>query len=481
MKSIYYHYRHMLTGSEESFSDVIDPVNGSQEKGFTVLSFDEDSLTIRLDGGLCADGVTDVTVEAGRVMYFESLTYNSDEIYGEEYPDVVGETLAIGYGYYATTPMFDTFLMAGVDPDNSICVCRHDANGDPVARVSVFLLTPSDNPVDRKINKYTKRNFLEKYNLWKNNDPAAYIDFYPNEARGIGYEVDGRFDAYVMNRMMQLSLIDASSRAFEEAYEEEIHDHIIEKALQELSFIGFSYGGFGNAFIDLNASFNEKGGVYYFEDHGTSAISNTPFDCGLGLYNVDANNYGRYNMAIAYVDDLSDNDVYNIHREIVLRILGGDDVQEYLDSLGHPIVVYYAKAHYDMLAPTFGQISGRKATICVDYLEKGHNARSESRDVNETAFFIEREGYFRLYGDMGLPDYPRRGDLVKIEAIGEDYVDLRLPFFFDEYGIASHFHETDAPHRVYLGKPFTLTADHTVTVHKYKWHSEITITLTEIE
>ena len=481
MKSIYYHYRHIFTGSEESFSDVIDPVNGSQEKGFTVLSFDEDSLTVRLDGGLCADGVTDVTVEAGRVMYFESLAYDSDENYGEEYSDVVGETLAIGYRYYATTPMFDTLAMAGVDPDNSICVCRHDVNGDPKARVSVFLLTPSYNPVDRKINKYTKSNFLEKYNLWKNNDPAAYIDFYPNEARGIGYGVDARFDAYVMNRMMQLSMLDASSRAFAEAYEEEIPDPMIEGAIRDLSFVGFSYGGYGTAFVDLDASFNRKGGVYYFEDNSKSLLSDTPLDSVKGLYNIDVNNSGRYNMAIAYVDGLSDAEVCSIHRELACRILDGVDVQEYLDSLGHPIVVYYASDHYKLLAPTFKQISGKKVTLRIDYVENGHNARCERRDVNETAFFTSSEGYFRLYGGLGLADYPRRDDLVKIEAIGDGYVDVRLPFFFDEYGIAAHFHETDAPHRIYLEKPLTLDAERTVTSHNYKWRSSITLTLVGIE
>ena len=479
MKSIYFYYRHMFIGGEESCVNVIDPKEGHSESGFTVLSFDEQALNVRLDDLLSRDGVTDVTIEAGRVMYFENLTYCSDD--GEDYSDTVGDILAIGYGYYANSPQFDTIAMAGLDPNNSICVCRHDANGDPRARVSVFLLTPSNNPVDRKINKYTKNNFLQRYNLWRGSDPAAFTDFYPNEARGIGYGLNGHLDAYVMNRMIQLSMLDASTRAFAEAYEEEIPESVIEKALCDLSFIGFSYGGYGTHFVDLNASFNGKGGVYYFEDNNTSMLTDCPLDCGKGLNNVDLLNNGRYNMAIAYVDDVSEQQIRSVHREIVTRIIDGTDVQEYLDSLGYPIVVYYASDHYKLLAPTFKQISGKKVTLRVDYVETGYNARCESREVNETAFFTLTEGYFRLFGDLGLEEYPRRNDLAKVEAIGDGYVDVRLPFFFDEYGIAAHFHETDAPHRIYLEKPLTLDAERTVTSHNYKWRSSITLTLVGIE
>ena len=186
-------------------------------------------------------------------------------------------------------------------------------------------------------------------------------------------------------------------------------------------------------------------------------------------------------MAIAYVDDVSEQQIRSVHREIVTRIIDGTDVQEYLDSLGYPIVVYYASDHYKLLAPTFKQISGKKVTLRVDYVETGHNARCESREVNETAFFTLTEGYFRLFGDLGLEEYPRRNDLAKVEAIGDGYVDVRLPFFFDEYGIASHFHETDAPHRIDFDNPLEITQQRIFTAHKYKWNSTITITLVEID
>ncbi len=481
MKGLYYKVKMIRTFSEECFANIVAPDVGGSGTGFTVVAVNDREITLRINDTFCREGSVEVTIPADGLYHFEKIHTKTEEIYGDEFETTVGNQLTVGYDIYATYAELDTLFMAGLDDENSIRVCRTDNEGNPDKRIAVYLLQKSDNPIDKKINKYTKANFLKKYNAWMNNDADA-LDFLEKwEADGKGYEVGESQDAYILRRMMLVSMDEASTMAYKEAREEELSQKIIDESLNELSFTGFSYGGYGTPLYDLNATLTENSAVYQFEDYNTSCITDHPPVEGGGMYNNDMYYFGRYKMMISYVAKITKQELFAIHAEIVRRIFDNADIQEYLDSLGFPIVVYYNKRHYDLFRPTVKNASGRRVRVKIKYVENGHNEDGEARDVVQTAAVTLPEGYATVKDGLKIDKYPRRnGDCLKIEHIGADYIDVRFPYFFEETNLAAGYYETEPPRRIYLGTELTLAEDRTTTSHKYSWHSELTVAVDAI-
>ncbi|MBQ2794106.1 MAG: hypothetical protein IJF05_05365 [Clostridia bacterium] len=481
MKGLYYKVKMIRMFSEECFANIVAPDVGGSGTGFTVVAVSDKEITLRIDSAFCAEGNVEVTIPAGGLYHFEKMRTETEEIYGDEYETTVGNQLTVGYDIFATYAELDTLFMAGLDDKNSVRVCRTDGEGNPDKRIAVYLLQKSDNPIDKKINNYTRRGFLSKYTAWINGETGA-LDFLEKwEADGKGYGVCENHDAYVMRRMMLVSMDEASTRAYSEAHEEGLPQRVIDESLNELCFTGFSYGGYCTPLYDLNATLTENSAVYQFEDCDISCITDHPPVEGGGMYNNDMYYFGRYKMMIAYVAKITKRELFAIHAEIVRRIFDNADVQEYLDSLGFPIVVYYNKKHYDLLRPTVKNASGRRAHLKIRYVENGHNQDGEARDVLQGSEVTLYEGYAAVKDGLKIDKYPRRNsEYLKIEHIGADYIDVRFPYFFEERNVAAGYYETDPPRRIPLGKCLTLTEDRTTTCHKYSWHSELSVTLDSI-
>ena len=313
----------------------------------------------------------------------------------------------------------------------------------------------------------------------ENDDNAlSFLDKW--EADGRGYELDGKYDGYILRRMMLTSMNEASEEAYAEAYDDELPEKIINESLNTLSFTGFSTGGYYRQFYDLNATMTGNSAVYQFEDNDASCLTDTPPVESSGLYNIDLLYFSRYNMVISYIAPITQRELFKIHAEIVRRIIDEEDVQEYLDSLGFPIVVYYKKGHYDMLRPTLKNVSGKTAQLRIRYTEVGHNEDGEPRCVDETVNVSLKEGYVSIRDGLNIGDYPRRNDYIKIEHIGNSYVDVRLPAFFDHFKIAAKDYEENAAHRIFIENSKDFEKKKTTTCHKYYWNNHLIITLDKI-
>ena len=480
MGSLYYYVKKTFMFGEESFVNIVEPDVGGTATGFTVLDVSEEKITLLINGDFCSEGEIEVTIPSDGLYHFEKMETKTEEIYGDEYERVTGKQLTVGYNIYSTYAELDTLLMAGLDDENSIRVCMTDEEGNPKSRIAVYLLKKSDNLVDKKINKFTKRNFLKKYRAWMENDDNALSFLDKWEADGRGYEIDGKYDGYILRRMMLTSMNEASEEAYAEAYDDELPEKIINESLNTLSFTGFSTGGYYRQFYDLNATMTGNSAVYQFEDNDASCLTDTPPVESSGLYNIDLLYFSRYNMVISYIAPITQRELFKIHAEIVRRIIDEEDVQEYLDSLGFPIVVYYKKGHYDMLRPTLKNGSGKTAQLRIRYTEVGHNEDGEPRCVDETVNVSLKEGYVSIRDSLNIGDYPRRNDYIKIEHIGNSYVDVRLPAFFDHFKIAAKNYEENAAHRIFIENSKDFEKKKTTTSHKYYWNNHLIITLDKI-
>lgn len=480
MGSLYYYVKKTFMFGEESFVNIVEPDVGGTATGFTVLAVDDKEITLLIDKSFCSEGEIKVTIPSGYLFHFEKMRTETEEIYGDEFETVVGNQLTIGYNLYATYAELDTLLMAGLDDENSIRVCKTDEEGNPKSRIAIYLLKKSNNLVDKKINKFTKRNFLKKYRAWMENDDNALSFLDKWEADGRGYEIDDKYDGYILRRMMLTSMNEASEEAYEEAYSDELPEKIINESLNTLSFTGFSTGGYYRQFYDLNATMTGNSAVYQFEDNDASCLTDTPPVESSGLYNIDLLYFSRYNMVISYIAPITQRELFKIHAEIVRRIIDEEDVQEYLDSLGFPIVVYYKKGHYDMLRPTIKNGSGKTAKLRIRYTEVGHNEDGEPRSVDQTVTVSLKEGYVSIRDGLGIGNYPRRNDYIKIEHIGNSYVDVRLPGFFDHFKIAAKYDEDETAHRIFLENTKEFSKKKTTTSHKYYWHSYLYLTLEDV-
>ena len=471
MRHLYCHIERKYAFGEDNYVNVFDPAPGEKYDGFTVLDGDDDGIRLLLEPSVCPEGAIEVVVPFDKILHFENMREESYEIYGDEYSETVGASLTVGYGVFFVNLNLDTLYMAGISSENSIRVTCADDEGKPSSRTSIVMFDDVTNPIDKKINKYTKRFFLEKYNAWMNGDcRLPFLAPYESQEQ-----------AYLMKRMINTSLDEASERAFLEARENDTAPHIIDESLKNFSAIGLSYACYAGRFIHTDVSFPGKNGVWYFEDNTDSIFTDTPKGAEHGMYNADILAPGRYNMVIAMVSPLTDAEVIGIHRDIVGIIFDGGNIQEYLDLLGFPIVLYYNKEHYDRLMPTFSKNRGRSINVTVTYKEKGHNAREEYRNVSERVTFNATLGYHNIIRDIGIGDYPRRGDCIKIEEIGDGYITFRVPGFFDRYDKSAGNLESDEPHRLALDEILVFDEEKEVTCHKYRWYSELTVSIDKLD
>ena len=90
-------------------------------------------------------------------------------------------------------------------------------------------------------------------------------------------------------------------------------------------------------------------------------------------------------------------------------------------------------------------------------------------------------GYHNIIRDIGIGDYPRRGDCIKIEEIGDGYITFRVPGFFDRYDKSAGNLESDEPHRLALDEILVFDEEKEVTCHKYRWYSELTVSIDKLD
>ena len=471
MRHLYCHIERKYAFGEDNYVNVFDPAPGEKYDGFTVLDGDDDGIRLLLDPSVCPEGAIEVVVPFDKILHFENMREESYEIYGDEYSETVGASLTVGYGVFFVNLNLDTLYMAGISAENSIRVTRADEEGNPQCRTTIIMLDEVTNPIDKKVNKYTKKFFLEKYNAWMSGDcRLSFLDKYESHE-----------EAYLMKQMINTSLTEAADCAFKEAHENDVAQHIIDESLNGFSAIGLSYARYAGRFIHTEVSFPGKNGVWYFEDNTDSIFTDRPKGGEHCVYNADILNSGRYNMIIAMLSSLTDAEVPAIHREIVTRIFDGVDIQEYLDSLGFPIIVYYNKAHYDRLTPTFSKNRGRSIGVTVTYKERGHNERGEARDVSCKVTFEATAGYHNIIRDIGITDYPRRNDYIKIEEIGDLGLSVRVPYFFDSFCKCSRLDESEEPHSLVMDEILIFDKEKEVTCHKYRWYSELTVSLARLD
>lgn len=475
-ESLYVRGKEYMVFGGESDSGLYKIGEGKRYFGFTVSSVGDNYVWLDFGDG------KPVPIEKGRWLHFENIKTVTEVMYGDEFESTVGRVVDVARGVFSTPVLFDKTELGGINPDRSILAAVADDEGNPSSRIAVILFGENDNPRYDRVIKRTKQAFLNEYRLWNAKDGNALSFLEEHELRCEGYEADDFGASYVLKRMFDHCLVSSVADIFSELYDEGLADELVEEKVYEFfdSFTSVvSYYGGPYYQLDAHKEGFGSGQVYHFTDERVTVAEGESECVEIGLYNTDIDRAGKYNMVLATLADLDDEQLLLIRKNIIERIMRGESCADYLDTLGFPILVQYNSKHYRRLAPTVARDTGRLAQIKLEYVETGHNQKGKKVDFHfSTTPFTMRAGYLCLYDslyDKYGNSYPRSTDYIKIEEIGEDYIDVRLPPFFDGYKRSAKSDEDGEPHRIKMGETLTVVEDRTVTCHKYSWHTELRI------
>ena len=476
--SIYNSENHYYIQGSEYNEGVYEVEEGVRYHGFKISKVDSESVVLTLDSG------ENVVLNSGRWLHFEDLETTTYEIYGDEYEDTTGSIVDAALGVNATTVHFDKTLIFSPNHDYLICARKKGVNGNPDSRVAVILIGENSNPLTDRVVSHAKSIFMEEYKSWLNGEEGALSFFEPHELRCDGHGTTDYATGYVLSRMYDYCIEYAVAEVFMDSYDLSVSDEELGQMLtdfyRQLPIVVSFLSGDGGLIFSRAECMPNAGRSCFFADDSVAAFRGG--ECGMetALYDLDILRNDKYNMLITYLGELTEDEVKDIHKEIINKIVAEESLDGYLEGLDIPICVQYNSAHYRRLADTVKNDTGRSATIRIEFTERGHNPKSERvhRDLATTVNM--RAGYLSLYDnlcDENGDHYPRRYDYIKLETVGEDYIDVWLPSFFGSFKSEARRHEEGEPHRIKRGEPLVLADSREVTCHKYKWSSTLTIAL----